>query len=278
MKKPRNLKEALAKKLTKKQFEILPRSFDVVGDIAIYADFPKELEKKEKLIAETLLDINNNLKVVTKKTKKYSGKFRTPKLKILAGERRKTTQHKENSCRLNLHVESCYFSGRTATERKRINELVRKDESVLIMFSGVAPFVCNIAKNTKAKDVYGMEINPAAHKFAEENIKLNKLTNAKLYKGDVRKIMPKLGKKFDRIAMPLPKGAELFFPLALKYIKKNGMIHMYWFLDEADIGAAKQKIKDMCKAARKKCRIQKPVRCGQYGPAVYRLCFDIKIL
>jgi hypothetical protein len=35
-----------------------------------------------------------------------------------------------------------------STERKRISELVKPGEKVLVMFSGAAPYVCVIAKKT----------------------------------------------------------------------------------------------------------------------------------
>ena len=44
-----NLKEAMAKKLTKKEKEIFVSSFDIIGDIAVIS-IPKELLSKEKLI------------------------------------------------------------------------------------------------------------------------------------------------------------------------------------------------------------------------------------
>ena len=40
----------LKKDLTKKQLEILPTSFDVVGDILIFQDFLEKLKNKEKTI------------------------------------------------------------------------------------------------------------------------------------------------------------------------------------------------------------------------------------
>ena len=67
------------------------------------------------------------------------------------------------------------------------------------MFSGSGVYPVVISKNTKAKEIYGIEINPIAHKYAEENIKLNKLKNIKLFCGDVKKTIPKLNRKFDRI-------------------------------------------------------------------------------
>ncbi|MBI2652913.1 class I SAM-dependent methyltransferase family protein, partial [Candidatus Woesearchaeota archaeon] len=43
-----NLKYYLKNKLTNKELKLVPSSFDVVGDILIFSEFPKELAKKEK--------------------------------------------------------------------------------------------------------------------------------------------------------------------------------------------------------------------------------------
>jgi tRNA (guanine37-N1)-methyltransferase len=272
------LKEALKNKLTKKQRELVPSSFDSVGDLAIFSDFPEKLKTKEKIIAETLLKLNKTTKVILKKIKKYSGTFRTPKLKILAGEKRKQTELKENSVILRLNPEKSYFSVRLATERKRINLLVKPNESVLVMFSGIAVYPLNISKNTEAKEIYAIEINPHAHKYAEENLTINKTKNIKLFLGDVRKIMPKLKKKFDRILMPLPRSAEDYLDLAIKAAKKGAIIHFYDFLHEKEFQKAKEKIQKSCKEQKKKYKILNLSKCGQFGPGIYRICVDFKIL
>ena len=269
------LKESLKNKLTEKQLKLLPSSFDIVGDIIIFADFPKELKGKEKLIGEALLKLHPNIKVVCKKIKKYSGKYRTPKLKVIAGEKRKETEYKENNARLKLDVEKCYFSPRLANERLRIAKLVKKNESILVMFSGVGVYPLVIAKNSRPKIVYGIEINPAAHKYALENVKLNKVDNVKLLKGDVKNIVPKLKKKFDRILMPLPRGGENFLKLALKAAKKNTIVHFYDFLNEKELDLAKEKIDKAC--GKRKHKILSLVRCGQFGPRIYRVCVDFRI-
>ena len=90
--------------------KMIPKSFDVVGDILIFSDFPTELENKKKIIGEHLLKIHKNIKVILTKVKKYSGRFRTAKMRILAGARRKETIYTEHSCRLKLHIEKTYFS------------------------------------------------------------------------------------------------------------------------------------------------------------------------
>jgi tRNA (guanine37-N1)-methyltransferase len=271
------LKEALKGKLTEKQLLLLVKSFDVIGSIAII-EIPKELEKKEKLIAETLLNLHKNILTVAKKVGIHKGVFRTQNLKIIAGEKKKESEYKENNVRLKLNAEKVYFSPRLGTERKRVMEQVKKGENVLVMFSGCAPYVCVIAKNTKAKEIVGVEINPTAHKYAEENLKLNKISNARLYLGDVRDIVPKLKEKFDRIAMPLPKGGEDFIDIAIGAAKKGAIIHFYDFLHADSFGLAKEKVKSACKKAKKKCKISKTVKCGQFGPRIFRICVDFKVM
>lgn len=185
------LKQILKNKLTKKELSLVPTSFDTIGDIILFNEFPKQLIKKEKLIANILLKQFNNIKVIAKKTGKYSGKYRLSKIKIIAGENRKETTHRENNCLINLDIEKCYFSSRLANERLRIAKQV-KNESVLVMFSGVGVYPLVISKNSKAKEIYAIEINPTAHEYAKHNIILNKSKNIKLFFGDVKYILPSI--------------------------------------------------------------------------------------
>lgn len=273
-----SLKQVLKGKLNKEERGYLVTSYDMIGDIAVI-QMPKELEKKERLIAETLLELHKNLKVVAKEVGMHSGIYRLQKIKILAGEKRKETELKESGVRMRLNVEKTYFSPRFGTERLRIAKQVKPDEEVLVMFSGIAPFCLVIAKNAKPRIVYGVEINPDAHRYAIENVKLNKMEDKiRLYKGDVRLVVPRLKKKFDRIAMPLPKGGENFLDIALKAAKKGTIIHFYDFKDEEHFFITREKIKKACELARKKCRILRTVKCGQQKPRVYRICVDFKVL
>ena len=272
------LKEALKSKLTEKQLALVPSSFDIVGDLAIFSDFPKELKNKEKLIGETLLKLHKNIKTILKKSKKYSGKFRTPKLKIIAGEKRKETELRENNVRLKLNPEKTYFSVRLATERKRIANLVKDTEEILVMFSGIGVYPIVISKNKKPKIIYSIEINPDAVKYQKENILLNKIKNIQLFKGDVTRIVPKLNKNYDRILMPLPRGAENYLNIALKAAKNNSIIHFYDFLHEDEFKKAEEKIAKACKKAKKKHKILNITKCGQFGPGIYRICVDFKVI
>ena len=273
-----NLKFYLKNKLSRKELELVPTSFDVVGDIKIFSDFPKKLAKKEKLIGEIILQNYPHIKTILKKTKKYSGKFRTPKLKIIGGEKRKETTHKENNVFIKLDVERVYFSPRMSSERKRVADLTKMNESVLVMFSGSGVYPLVIAKNSECKVAYGIEINPTAHRYALENAEKNKMENKiKLFLGDVRKVMPRLNKKFDRILMPLPKGGENFLDLALRHVKTNGTAHFYDFLHESELHKAGDKVRKSCEQAKKKPRILDIRKCGQYSPGFYRVCVDFAV-
>jgi len=276
-KKPRtSLKSSLTRKLSKKDLAFLRTSMDIIGNLAIL-EIPKELEKKEKLIAKEVLRTNKNIRTVLKKGK-HEGLFRTQRLKYLAGEKTTEAVYKENNVILKLDVGKVYFSPRLSNERKRIYKQVRKGEDVLVMFSGCAPYVCVIAKNTRAKHVTGVEINPEAHNYALQNVLANKLNNTSVFLGDVKHIVPKLNKKFDRIIMPLPKSAADYLDVTLKASRKGTIIHFYDFQKEREAKKSVEKIKKVCAKAKKKCRFLRTVKCGQAAPREFRFCVEFRIV
>ncbi len=275
-------KEALNKVLTKKEMEVVKTAHDILGNIAII-EIADSLIKKETEIAETLLNSNPKITTVLKKAAEHTGIFRTQKMEWLAGEKTKVCEYKENNTRLKFDVEKTYFSSRLSTERKRIYEQIKDNEDVLVMFSGAAPYVCVIAKNTKAKTVTGIEINPDAHKYAEENIKLNKIKNSYLLNADVHKVkvsdLEKINAPivYDRIAMPLPKTADEFLSDAFRFAKKGTIIHFYDFLHINDFKDCKKKILKAAKKNKLKVKILKFTKCGQYSPKKYRVCVDFEV-
>jgi len=272
------LKQALKNKLSKKQLALVRSSFDIVGNIAII-EVPSELIKRQKIIAKEVLNLNPHIKTVLKKSGIHYGVYRRQKMVFLAGEKTKITEHKESGVRILLDVEKCYFSSRLGTERLRIAKQVKPGEVILVMFSGVAPYPLVFARNSKAEVIYGVEKNPVAHNFAQKNILLNKFWNRiRLIKGDVRKVVPLLNRKFDRILMPMPKSAEEFLPIGFRVAKKGAVIHYYDFGREEEFKKIREKIKFACKTAKKKCRILRTVKCGQYSPGVFRVCVDFKIV
>jgi tRNA (guanine37-N1)-methyltransferase len=270
-----DLKSSLTTKLSQNDLKFLRKSMDIIGNIAIL-EIPTELEKKEKLIAKEVLQINKNIKTVLKKGR-HEGVYRIQRLGYLAGEKTKEAVYKENNVVLKLDVEQVYFSPRLSSERKRIMQLIKKPEEVLVMFSGCGVYPLVISKNTNAKHITGIEINPVAHNYALQNVLLNKAENVSVFLGDVRNIIPKLREIYDRIVMPLPKQAENFLDVAFKVSKKGTIIHLYQFINENQIDEKEKEIKIICNRYNVGCQILNSVKCGQAAPHIFRVCIDFQI-
>ena len=276
-----NLKEALKKKLTKKQISLIPKSFDVIGSkekaIAL-VDIKDELKSKEKIIAEAILSICKPVKSVLKKVSERKGVFRLKNFKLLAGDKDTNVIHKESGCIFKLDPKKVYFSQRESTERLRIASLVKAKENVLVMFSGISPFPIVLAKKQpKVGKVYSIEINPEGHKYALENVKLNKL-DGKVFPllGDVKKYYPKFKNKFDRIVMPLPKSAYEFLDLAVKMLKNKGYIHFYYWAREPELfEEGEGLIKRIAEENNRKVKITNKKKVLSYGPRTYKIVFDL---
>lgn len=272
------IEELLKNELTKKQLASLPKSQETVGSILIL-EIPVSLKAKEKAIAEAYLKLHKNLVTAVKKESLHAGIYRTRKVRILAGKKSKETIHCESGIKIKLDLEKVYFSARLSGERLRIARQVKKNELVLVMFSGAAPYPLVIAKNSPAKLIYGIELNPIAHNYAFGNINLNNFNGRIiLLLGDVRKVVPKIRLKFDRIVMPLPRTGEEFLGVALKKAKKGAIIHLYAFLTETEINRYAQRVRKISQELKHPVNILRKVRCGQFSPGVFRVCFDLKVL
>lgn len=272
------LKQALRGVLTEEELQTFIGSYDVVGDIAIII-IPENLRVREQIIAEVLLAVNRKIKVVAKRAGNYGGEFRTIPLKILAGEARKETEVKEFGIRLRLNPESVYYSVRSGHERRRIASLVREDEEVLVLFSGVAPYPLVISRFSRARKIVGIEKNRIAHSYALQNLRLNKKAdNIELHSGDAGEVLAaQAGRRYDRVIMPLPTMAATFLPWAMKVLKPHGWLHFYDLQRPELFASSIQKITDVCRDHFRVLDSAVITRCGHCGPRTFRICIDALI-
>ena len=171
---------------------LIAKSFDIFGDIALVEINGKVSKAEEKKIAKAVMKMHPSIKVVTKKTGPISGEYRVRKLKVIGGENRTDTIHKEEGCIFHLDIANSYYSPRLVYERRRISALVNDDEDVFVPFAGVGPFAIVIAKNHPKTRVWANELNPDAYKYMLENIRLNKTPNVIPIDGDAKKAVPRL--------------------------------------------------------------------------------------
>ncbi|MCK5321757.1 MAG: class I SAM-dependent methyltransferase family protein [Candidatus Aenigmarchaeota archaeon] len=271
-----NLKTALKEKIPQKYHTYIPRSFEIIGDIAIINIAP-ELTSYKKVIAQTLASLHSNIKVVLSKTGDIEGEYRLADYELLFGDRTET-EYKENTCRFMVDPTKTYFSSKLGTERQRITDQVKDKEQILCMFAGIGPFPINIARK-KDVTIHAIEINPDAAKYLEKNIAFNKLKGRITFEiGSVADLVPKLEKKYDRIIMPAPKDAEDFLDLALEKIKKGGIINLYTFTPEEEIETVFKRLEKLANDHNKKIKILDHRLCGNIGICQFRIAVDMKIL
>lgn len=231
-----SLEEALEDQLPPSLIASLPSSFDIVGDIAV-VEFPPELSRHERAVAEGILKVHKNLKAVFAKAGPVSGVDRLRPLRHLAGDRRTTTVHREFGCRYNVDLSKAYFSPRLSTEHQRVAESVGPGECVVDMFAGVGPFSILIAKRRGDVMVHAVDSNPEAVRLLKENIRLNKQEGkVTVWAGDARAIVERnlLGKA-SRVIMNLPSAAKEFVDVACKALHTDGgVLHYYTFADGLD--------------------------------------------
>jgi len=226
-----SLNTLLTNKLKPRELELLCKSYDIVGDIAIIR-VPEPLKERSKIIAEAIMKTNKHIKAVWRQASPVSGDFRLRKLKWVAGERKTETLHKEYGCTFKVDLKKCYFSPRLSYERMRIAEQIQPGEVILNMFAGVGCYSIIIAKHSKPEKIFSIDINPVAIQYMQENIKLNKVEEKVVpVQEDAQKVIEeRLQNAANRVLMPLPEKAYEYLDYALLALKPTGgWIHYYDF-------------------------------------------------
>jgi len=271
------LKEALGSDV-----KYVPSSFDIVGSregaVAIL-EFPEGApDHVKKAVAEALMKLHRNVRIVLAKASERRGAFRLREYEVIAGEGSTEVVHVEHGVRLKLDPTKVYFSPRDATERVRVASQVRPGETVMVMFAGVGPYALMIAKKQPlVEKVIAIELNPEAYRYMVENVRLNKLEGKVVpVLGDVRIEAKRWYGACDRVVMPLPKGAHEFLDRAFLCLKsRGGVIHFYHWAPEHDLFSEAYRLLEREAALRgMSVRILDARVVSEYAPCVYKVCVD----
>ncbi len=219
--------EMLHSILNSKDMALLERGYEQLGSIAIIGS--KLSTGKERLVAKALMQTNKSITTVLAKAGPISGRYRTRKMRYVAGIRTYAALHKENNCVFKFDVRKVYFSSRLAYERARMVSEVRDKEQVMVMFAGVGPFAIEIAKAHPKTRVVAIELNRHGYESMIENIRLNKTPNVKPVLGDVKRAYSKYKCWADRVIMPLPMSSLKFLDEACAVSKRKAIIDIYSF-------------------------------------------------
>jgi len=234
--KPKTLSEVLEGQLPPHLLTVLPRSADIVGDIAII-EIPPELEEYRTVIGEAVLKVYKNVRTVLAKAGAIGGTYRLRQFSVVAGEPRVATLHKEHGCQFYVDVTKTYFSPRLSSEHHRVANLVQEGETIVDLFAGIGPFALPIAKIHENVKVYAVDINPAAIELLERNVRLNRVENKVCsFLGDARQVVKeRLSGIADRVIMNLPEKAMEFVDVACMALKPTGgIVHFHGFVSSSE--------------------------------------------
>lgn len=226
---PKTLVDALSDELTPKELDILPRAYDLVGEIAVL-EIPEDLRKHSKRIGEAFHSVHPRFKTILAKKGAVSGTTRVRDYELLWGKDTTRTIHTEYGCRLVVDLEKAYFSPRLLEEHSRVARLVEDGELVVDMFCGVGPFAIHIAKQKNAH-VTAIDINPDAISLLTESLRINRLVGKVTpIVADTAEYLKTIDTQVDRVIMNHPSGAEAFVDVACSVLKKRGVMHYYDFV------------------------------------------------
>lgn len=227
---PRTLNDAMSSLLTPEELDLLPRAYDLVGDIAVL-EIPDALSKHAHQIGDAFLSIHRNFTTVLAKKGAISGETRVREYNVLAGQNKTHTVHMEYGCRIAVDLAAAYFSPRLLEEHNRIAGQVSDDEVVLDMFTGIGPFALHIARKCHAR-VIAVDINEKGIDLLQKSITMNRLIGTiEPIVADIRTyIRENAHRNIDRVIMNHPSAAFEFVPAACYALKENGMMHYYDFI------------------------------------------------
>ena len=209
----KRLRKKLSPTLTSEELSKVYNSFDIIGDITIIK-VPNDNIINAETIAKQIMAVHKNVKTVFAQASPILGDFRIRELRLLAGENKTSTKHKEANCVFTVDVEKCYFSPRLSHERSRVAGMVKPGETVVNMFAGVGCFSIIIAKTVGQTKVFSIDVNPTAVQYMQENVRINRVYG-KVFPllGDSKELVnAQLQGTADRVLMPLPEKALEYLP------------------------------------------------------------------
>lgn len=290
----------------------IPRSYDVVGDVAVLNSLPEGDEETQRKVGEWIMSRNKAMKICVARTNALSTAHRSPGtggLVQLAGPPRNpiVTSHYEYGVKCVVDLQNTFFSPRMAPERLRLSQSVARGERVLVVFAGVGMEALQIVARTEAKEVIAIERNEVAAEClrrAKRMLDRNKTATCpgggkgaaerlSIVEGDALDILPTLEKSsFDRIVAPRPKegtsdgdmgtgdAGKEFLLAMLPLLKVKGEVHWYDFAADHELPTCdrtRQTVQTVCQSLGLEMEVIHVAKVGSIAKRQFRVCMDFRI-
>ncbi|MCQ8903814.1 MAG: class I SAM-dependent methyltransferase family protein [Methanothrix sp.] len=253
--------------------KLLPRGWFILGDTIILRINPA-LSEHRRVIGAALLRLYPRCRCVLE-DKGVRGQFREPCREVIAGTPGETI-HRENGVIFKLDPMRIMFSQGNVKERMRMASL-GKDEIVVDMFAGIGYFSLPMAVHSRPSRITAIEINPIAHKYLVENIRLNRVEDiVEPVLGDCAVLTPE--GEADRVIMGMVGITERYLRRGIEALRPGGILHYHqnvpaWQYPDA-------LIRPPVHAAALLGRSAEPLGCHKikkYAPGIIHGVTDIRI-
>ncbi|MCD6278294.1 MAG: class I SAM-dependent methyltransferase family protein [Desulfurococcales archaeon] len=258
-------KDLLKNELPEDVVSRLPRSYLIIGDIAVL-HLPPELLPYGRVVAEAVMKVAKNVRVVYA-TRGIIGDYRLMDLVHLGGEDRSWTIHKEYGVRIYVDIKRAYFNPSLSEEHRRVAAKVSNGEVVMDLFAGVGPFALHILTLRRCR-VYVADLNPSAVSCFLKSVELNRKKLKGEYLaivGDALKFIDVVRDGYvDRVIMNLPHKAVKYIPEVLSKVKVGGVLHVYCIARNAS-----ELVEEVMKYSEGRVSVNEVVKVLDYAPFKY---------
>ena len=211
---------------------LLPRSFDVIGDVVILR-VPGALEPYRGAIGDALLRFVPGARVVAD-DRGVRGTARIRELVRLAGSGDFRTVIRENGLSFAVDLGRAYFSPRLGREHARVAAMARAGERVYDLCCGVGPFGITIASRAPVREVVLVDSNPAAIELARENLRrLGGSVPISAVEADLATFLA-TAVPADRVVFNLPHEGIKYATQVVAVVARGGTLHYYEMMERSE--------------------------------------------
>ncbi len=249
---------------------LLPSRWEAIGDVLLIKLDGSLMRYKEeigKAYAEVL-----GMKTVLLQGR-ISGRKREPKTEIVYGNDTETV-HLENGIKYKMDVAMIMFSSGNIDERIRTADIDVHGETIVDMFAGIGYFSLPFAVHGGASEIHSLEINPTAHHYLQENVKINEVEDiVHPWLGDNQDFS--LEQEADRVMMGYLHDTHKYLPKAVDFLGSKGIIHYHSLCEDTEYP---QKLNDEIEGAVDPDHtIIQHKMIKSYAPHIYHAVTDIRV-
>jgi tRNA (guanine37-N1)-methyltransferase len=213
--------------------ELLPRSFDIVGEIVLVRLSP-ELEARREEVGAALLRFVPGVRLVGL-DRGVRGAERRRAVERIAGEGAWSTRHRENRLEFDVDVERAYFSPRLAREHANVAAEVRQGDGVYDLCCGVGPFSVTIARDGRARSIVAVDVNPVAISLLRSTLARYAFGSRVLPREEALEAFVVSAPPVERVVLNLPhEGIKYAGPVA-RLVAPGGRLTYYEILRRDEI-------------------------------------------